>query len=368
MTTGLVQLMLCMCHRVKLPRLLKPVIIGQHGSLLFEFMLVAVLALALAVWGINEWVERTKALQAKSLAVWMTMANEAIQAYIDSDAAQIITALQNPSDTVVKPDWQDLIAASYLSPAWQQTGPLQKRLDYGFNISGDCNSGPCVLQALVYITTGLLDKNGAPDQSMLADWLMAVNGKGLVLRTATAAVFKGAGLSFPKPDGVNIQAGTVGLLATKNMITSSPDNSDDGSDNTALNNDYVRMRDERNPKLQGELTVAGDIVTGGNLVIENSAVPFNSCSPDGAISHNKNYPGLLVCSSGSWQQVNILDGGGFIFNTKYQCKNSLGLSTANPRTNNCTCPPTYMSVQISESGSLNDPNGLSTGYVCQYIY
>ncbi len=338
----------------------------QNGSLLFEFLIIASLALVLTIWGVNEWTQKSKDLQAKSLANWMQIASRSVGAYMQDNYESLQSRLKaNPSDNQI--DWQVLQTAGYLPVSWQKIGPSKQTLGLRVDLIGDCALQACYLRAIVYTKKPVLTAASKLDESFIAQWLMTMGGTGAVVWPAQADFISGYGVKVRIPNDLILPIGTIAT------VQSTRTNQADSGESAPVTEDFLKVKDPRNPDFQGDLNVAGDIISAKNLIAENGVVinkyviENGSCPTEGAISHNYYYAGLMVCKNGKWQFSAPLKGGGYLFNSKRGCVNSLGQSTANPITNSCSCPPLYKDIQISESGSLTDPGGQTYGYICQFL-
>ncbi|CAM5204310.1 Pilus assembly protein OS=Castellaniella defragrans OX=75697 GN=HNR28_001958 PE=4 SV=1 [Castellaniella defragrans] len=357
-------------HRVK-PGCEGP---AQRGSLLIECMLAAALALAFALWASHEWAERARVLQARSLAVWMGVARDAAQAYLSGDADRLARLAgtaedpESPQGLLPGPGWEALRAQGMLPPGWQPRGPLGHSLDLVLWRSGDCAREGCRLQALVHTRAALRQPRGGLDEGLIAEWLMAAQGHGFVLWPHRPDAFSGAGrrVSVPSAAVGPWIPGMVALLATHEVsqggttVPVEPGGTED----------FLRVRDSRDPDFQGALSVQGTVRSGRELVARDSVVlegawaSNTACTAEGAVGRDRAHAGLLICSRGKWQLVARALGGGYLLNTRRGCKNSLGAATPNPYTGDCACPMGFNPLQIAESGAATSADGLTMGYLC----
>lgn len=365
----------------------------QRGMLLIECMVVAALALALAVWGSHEWAERTRVLQARSLATWMETARDAVQAYLVREASALTPekgeAIEPDASALSAPDWAALQAQGLLASGWQSSGPAGQTLGVRLWRSGGCQPGACRLNALVHTRTALQQRSGALDGALAAEWLLAAGGRGFVLWPHRPAVFSGAGEQVPLPPGSvdEWRPGMVALMAAHTVARSivpgdgsgdGDDDDDGGGDDDDSGNgggpgntdDFLRVRDTRDPDFQNRVTAQGElrsdtrVVARESLVLEDGWRNGSACSTENAVGRDQNYAGLLICRQGQWRLVARASGGGFLTNTRRGCKNVLGTPTPNPYTGACQCPDGFAVLQVSESGSLTSADGLSSGYLC----
>lgn len=349
--------------------------VAQRGMLLVEFMVAAVLALALAVWGSHEWAERTRVLQARSLAAWMETARDAVRAYLSQESVRLAQrgaaddAAGSADGPLPVPGWQDLQVRGFLPGGWQARGPMGHELGLYLWQSGDCLHESCRLNALVYTRGALQRRSGQFDAVLVAEWLLAADGRGLVLWPHKPAVFSGAGEQIPLPEGGPAQwaPGMVALFVAQAVVRGSSAGQGGGSGETE---DFLRVRDTRDPDFQNGMTAAGEVRSGTRVVARESIVLEDgwkggtTCPIEGAVGRDQNYAGVLICRQGRWNLVARATGGGYMLNSRRGCKNILGTPTPNPYTGECLCPAGFSVLQISESGSMTAPDGLTMGYLC----
>ncbi|MGB6006836.1 hypothetical protein [Castellaniella sp.] len=347
---------------------------GQRGSLLVEFMLVTALSLALAVWAGQDWAQRARTLQAQALAVWMEPAHAAAQAYLQRHAAALrqadtpqALAAHGIADWTA-PEWAELQAAGLLPSGWRDIGPLRQTLALRVSRAGSCPQSPCQVQALVGTRAGLLRPDGRIDEALVAEWLLAAQGRGLVLWPHDPQHFRGAGRRLGLPPGVSWVSGGVALAA--GLVVSDGSASAEGGESED-HADFLRVGDLRDPDFQGEASVLGSIRSGAwlraqdGLLLEQGRTGNTPCAVEGAVGRDGRYAGLLICRQGIWQELARPAGGGYMISSRRGCFSSTGQATLNPLTGNCSCPPGYTGIQIAESGSLIAPEGLTLGFVCQ---
>lgn len=354
----------------------------QSGYILLEFVIVAAISLILVVWASNELANKSKTLQAQALANWMLVARNGVESYLNQNEQLIIESIKQYGEQNfnqdIKPSWDYLKNEKYLNSAWNNNGPANKQLDYQIELIGECDVGPCFLQALIYTKQAIKNKNNQSDLSFISDWLLAANGQGLVYRTGNANSFTGSGINVSTQNmasfGKNFQDGMLGLLAVNNLLSNQSGTivgTDDNSNNSGIDTEnFLRVADPRNPDFKGNVSIQGFISSESYLELAEGIIigaknQINSpCSAPGEININSSFPSLLVCANGYMQVAAYPRAGGYMLNSRNGCQNALGQSTANPVTGACNCPTMHASVQISESGSYTDSNGANLGYIC----
>lgn len=328
----------------------------QTGYVLLELAVALLLAGLLAVWGVQALVHRFNDAQAQSAAVWMEAVHKAVLAYVRRHGAEMQTAPDH--EALVHHGYGDWRAPTLAELA--QAGLLSSGVPHATRLTGAarvnvwrrgvCPGDGCIVEALVHGDRPLRDAAGEwPDESMMAQWLLAAQGQGAAVHAGDPAHMRGAAFAFSStlPDGTVLPAGTVGMAVT--------------ADHQALWS-FLRVGDPRNPDFQGGMSVARDITLGGQLVIGGTAGDGESCAPENAVVHDV-AGGLLVCRHGRWRAGGRM-GGGYGYNTLHGCHTSDGMSTANPVTQRCTCPWYTSAVRIMDSGPRPAPEGRQYAYLC----
>ncbi len=344
---------------------------AQRGSLLLEFMVAAVLGLVLAVWAGHEWAQRARALQARSLAAWMGVARDAAEAFLARHAAELAAA--GAADALAgqgyadwtAPRWDELRSAGLLAGGWQAMGPLRRTLGVRVMRDGACPGASCRVWALVHARPALRTPAGGVDEALVAEWLQAAEGRGLVVWPHRPGFLGGAGLRVPVPEeGVADWAPGVVALAAR-----APPGQG-GEAGTGDADAYLRVRDARDPDFQGDVTVQGVVRSGTRLAARDS-LQFErgwsvgeACAPEGVLGRVRDGVGVLACRRGIWSLLARPAGGGYMLNSRRGCLNATGGTSANPVTGTCACPTGYVMAQVAESGSIMAPEGLTMGFLC----
>lgn len=334
---------------------------AQRGFALFELLLAAALMLMVAVWASQSLVHRVSDATAQSAASWMLAVKNGTQSYLEQHGAGLRHAdtlndlMINGYQNWAAPQISELKADGHLSSGF----PEKMRHIGGAKIlilrEGVCPGDDCRLAALIYSQRAFLKSANVVDEQMLAQWLLAANGFGGAVHPSQPETIRGHTFQYsnPLPGQAALSSGTVVMAISNEQLTQSA---------------YLRVRDERDPQFQSDVTVNHDLVAGGvvsagqHLHLASSAQWQQSCSSEGAVTRDRHY-GLLVCTYGLWMSAGR-SAGGFATNSNYGCSTPEGVSTANPVTRNCTCPPNYMPVLISEGTTKDESRGVTRGYLC----
>ncbi|TCT05351.1 hypothetical protein [Paralcaligenes ureilyticus] len=335
----------------------------QEGHALVEWMLAALLATLLTVWGAGALVHRLDDSAAQSGAAWMLTVKKAVRLYIER-YDQVLMKAVDFTELAHKgyanwsaPSVAELRADGLLSAGFPEHGPRALAVSVLLMRRGACPGADCRLDALLYSNQALVQRGSQPiDETMVAQWLLASEGWGGTVSRQRPDHIAGASFGFanpPVPGMAALPVGTLAMAMTAEQLGSS---------------DYLRVGDERDPDFHGSASVAGDIKTGGSLSAQKylklgaQETAFTSCSENGAVARQY-YGGLLVCRDNLWR-LSGGGGGGFSVNTLYGCRSSSGSPTANPVTGSCSCPLDYSMVAISDSGNHPPPDGRTMGYIC----
>ena len=254
------------------------------------------------------------------------------------------------------PTLQELKHAGLLS----QDTPEQSSLIGAARVTvwrqGDCPGDRCMIEALIHGERPLRDgRHDAPDEAMLAQWLLATEGKGAAVQARDPSRIRGAAFAFSSvlPDGRDLPVGTVGMGITAEHLAQWS---------------YLRVRDRRDPDFQGNLTVGGDVAgaadlsAAGQLVVQTHQEVGRPCHTENAIVHDV-AGGLLVCRHRRWRPASR-SSGGYGWNDRYGCATMDGISTANSVTGSCICPSYTTANLVADSGP-DETRGRQLIFVCR---
>lgn len=334
---------------------------GQGGFSLLELVLALALTAMIAIWTSSQVAHRIEDSAARATGVWLAQVRGATE--------QVLLRHFDPWADGRGPAATDgsLLFADSLAPSLDELRragalpagfPLQSALGFGARIqivrTASCPGQPCRLDALIYSDQPLL-KSGTqyPDLAAIAVVIEAAGGYGGAVWPTAPAALRGAAFSFGNPvapGGAAYPAGTVASWA--GLERSEADK-------------FVKLRDARDPDLQGGLTVAGRLKGGEYLELQGLAGAGQDCRMAPAGIARAASGELLSCQSGLWQEASGGGfGGAFSINHPRGCFQVSGESTANPRTGTCNCPAGYSAVMVSAGGAWDAEVGWTTGYIC----
>jgi hypothetical protein len=327
---------------------------------MLELTVALLVATLLAVWGAGQVANRINDAAAQAAAVWMSSIRLAAFAYLDRHKA-VLRAASGTAELAhlgyadwARPRLAELKAAGLLSAGFPESGVRGLGATIRIMRSGPCPGNECRVEALVHSSRALPDAMASPSgEQLVAQWLLAAQGQGGAVLRGRSHQIGGAAFQFPNPPVPGLDPlpdGTVAMAVTAEQLAAT---------------DYLRVRDSRDPDLQGTATVKGDIHARasvnvqGYLSIGAEATERTACPADGLMARAA-YGALLVCWGNVWLPAGGRGGGGYSTNTKTGC----AAGTYNLITGACSCPPGYGAVRISESGSMMAAEGLTRGYLC----
>lgn len=333
----------------------------QQGFVLFELLLGAAIALLIAVWASQALFNRINDAGAQQTARWMLMIRNGVHSYLENHSDRLRQAVV-PTDLHAQgyqdwsaPELSELKADGLLAAGF----PERMRPIEGVRVrvlrEGTCPGEDCLIGAVMYSQQPFQKAAGIVDEHMLAQWLIVTQGLGGIVHPSQPDMIRGHTfqISNPLDDGTALPAGVVAMMISNDQLRESS---------------YLRVRDERDPQFQSDVTVQGDVTAGGvvsvgdYLQLESTSSWRNRCPVEGAVTRDQSR-GLLVCSNGAWQ-LSSRPSGGFSLNSKYDCFTPEGVSSANPVTGDCSCPLGYAVVPISEGVGSHPERGVTRGYLC----
>ena len=197
---------------------------AAQGFLLFELVVVLMIASLLATWGVSRWAAEIDDHSSASTAAWFIRVGDAVQQELKVRASAIEkTALQRPSSLGQRrSDWvetlsvEDLIAAGHLPTDFM----TQPSLPYDLAVHlrqlkrSVCVQSLCGLEALLVLRPKPSGQQQALDSNRLGKMLTALSGSGLVVHPLHLNRLKGAQVDLPNPPWATLDrlpAGTVGM-------------------------------------------------------------------------------------------------------------------------------------------------------------
>jgi len=336
--------------------------LSQRGFSLPGLVVALALSAMAAIWASGQVVQRIEDAAARATGVWLTQIRLAVTAVLARHSA-ILVQRDVPRNEQGSPLFADPLAPTVgelrglgLLPA---DFPDRSALGFSAQIriarSQACPGERCRLDALVYSATPLV-KTGtqSPDLTGIAAVIDAAGGYGGAVWPATPGLVRGAAFSFANPlapGGPAYAPGTLALWAGA------------GAGGPDLER-YVRIRDTRDPQLQGELSVAASVQVGAYLKVGARASAGQQCSVANGTVATSEQGELLTCQSQVWGAASGGFGGAFSVNSRYGCYDTRGKPTPNPRTGDCSCPGGYTPVIVYERGDWPEITGVTTGRVC----
>lgn len=288
-------------------RELGPTRLRQRGNLLLG-AIIAVLVLSVLMVGlVRTNIERAATNSGAAQGQTLLNINRALGQYI-TDSNNSLALQRNQSipgvAQIYAPTIAELQALGYLignvNPVPANGGAYVTQVVL---LPAGCVTTSCHIATRVWMTNPVIDVlTNKPDIKRLGALVSAVGGNGGFSDPQTPAVIRGSGWTLPNP----VSGTPAGIVLAINGF------------NSTLDSNYVRMRDPRDPQLQGNLTAEGNIAARGNLTANgnveaqgylglNGAATFNgACDTPGRIGKTS-IGVLLICQDGRWQNVSGID-------------------------------------------------------------
>jgi len=328
--------------------------IFERGFALLELAFAAAAASLVAVWAASALANRVDDAAAQSTGRWLLGVRQAVDRMLVQDYDILAAGLPDSDAGYADryaPTLAELKAHGHLPSSFPERPPLGGGAVIRV-LRDACPGVQCRVHALVHTLAPVRKPGvGGVDPALIGGVVQAAGGYGGAVYGWDAGRVRGAlfDLPNPLPGQAALPEGTVAAYA--------------GLDAAGFER-FVRMRDLRDPDLQGNLTVSGDVSAGGYLQVGALAQAGAACESPGQVARDAQ-GGLLSCRAGQWRGgADGGFGGAYAMNSIYGCKHYTGASTANPRTGDCSCPSGYAAVIVSAGGKWLDTEGWTTGYVC----
>lgn len=329
----------------------------QSGSLLLEYMVVAVLITLTAVWAVDHMQRQMREQLLIASINWSLQLREAVQDYLHA----LHTARTKQSDWFLSwpyIDWRhprldELQNQGLVSKAFPLRTALGEMQVHVFETL-PCEQPTCRVDALLFM---------APSQSAAwltqpyyqTLWKLQSQGYGVTV-SGSGANWSGPGGKWDNPlyaTSFVSPMGSVGVSVFKTDRRSE---------------DFLRVGDARDPNFSGSLTVRESITSHqdlhakGALRIDGQARYKAPCDTEKAVLRDSVDAALLMCQNGYWRLLGGGYGGAYSQHTSYACHTGPAeLSQANPVTGACDCPPDYVALLMVENFLRG---GLRRSYLC----
>lgn len=228
-----------------------------HGFTLIELAIAASVLTVITVMAAGKLVQEINDAAAVATGAYLLTLKGAMDSYLvnnyDPLAGQPGTSVADVS-IALAPTLVELRRLGFLQPGFPDRTPFNQRVAVRIERSGQCPGAQCRLDALIYTTSPLqLPGSIEPDIDLIAQVVMS--GAGYVGASYATAAATMRGTSFSTTNPLGAVAGIVGAMASLD---------------TTIFNRFVRMRDRRDPDLQGGLTVQGAIDTHQRVTVRDS--------------------------------------------------------------------------------------------------
>ena len=354
----------------------------QGGFSMLEFMFVILLMTLAGVWGAGDWARNIEDEAADATSSWLAGLHAGLEGFLVARVDQL-TGLSDPTRAFPfaqpdKPQIQELRKAGFLSAGFPDVPPHGASSGIAVLPSAGCSADSCRAEAIAWSRPLPSNANQKSVLHFSSRVLSGLKGKGLVVSPLVPDRIKGPLGDFPNPPASGMSPWPVGTIAVlaRHAVTA-----DDR---------HVRRMDPRQTRLRGGLVTdaalsaaqirsgnaiesGGRLTAGEYLMIRGRGHEGEACPEDGLIGLGSS-GGLLVCELGRWKGQESNFGGAYAVNSLDQCGrtswntlpwwNRQKLSTVNPKTGQCSCPPGFQAVQVSEGGDRSGPPYWTTGYVC----
>lgn len=318
----------------------------QRGSVLLEYLVVLALTLLAAIWALSAWSEKRETLALEAKVLWMQAVQGAVERYIERFSHTLIESesysAQQLNDVLVH-NWQHPTIAE-LRDLEVLPGSFSDALEdkvriWVFKSPQGCSEDLCFLHALIAARTPLLNADGAADAKRLSLWRELTQGAGLVVQAPYDQWIAAQHLRWPNTFGQQgaLGEGTIALAVQGDELW----------------HRYLRVRDDRDPFFQNQVTVTGPVhsehslATEGYLLMQEQAQAAASCPRDGALAYDQFYPAFLTCRQGLWTRMIGYDGGHYIEDRYGYCAHPTLGDTRNPVTGSCSCGEHFVATPIS---------------------
>jgi type II secretory pathway pseudopilin PulG len=278
----------------------------SRGFLLLELGAVIALSTMLVIWQAPEQVRAVEDAGMDAVGVYMQVLNNAVDQYALANHNALASGTPVPGfANAMAPTIPELKAAHYIPNPTFPTTITRQNIPVAVKIIPQNCPGPnCQLFGVSYATQPLTLNSPNVRWDLVARYLQAAGGSGAASQYKNPSNLVSAVFNVPNPNGP-----VGGTIAIGTYL-------DQG-----LYDRFVQIKDTRDPDLQGNLTVAGNVKIGGPTTINNSLsttgpVSVNNCvtlNPNGQAGFNCLNPGDIPAGySGGVRAQDVVSSGNIL--------------------------------------------------------
>lgn len=235
----------------------------QSGLTLIELAIAASVVTVLTVIAGARFIQQINDAAAMATGSYLLTIKSAMDAYLVANYERLSAPMGTVSvDDValpLAPTLAEMRRAGLLQAGFPDRTPFGQRIAVRIERAGQCPGLSCRLDALIHTTTPLqLPGSIEPDIDLVAQVVMSSAGHGGASHIGAASTIRGATFAVANPLGP-----VVGVLGTFASL------------DTTMFNQFVRLRDSRDPDLQGSLTTQGAMISHHSLTVQDDA--GNAC-------------------------------------------------------------------------------------------
>ena len=195
----------------------------QQGFLLFELVVILMIASLLAAWSADRWVNDIEDHAAASSGAWLVLVGNAVRQELKLRADALQTSrlkgaaalAEFRTHRVKKLEVSKLIEAGHLPGSFVTKPSLPYQLEIYIRqvVRANCVNAACALEALLVLRPDGTESENAQDSNRLGKLLTTLAGTGLVVHPLAISRLKGAPLDLPNPPWETIPTLPVGTVA-----------------------------------------------------------------------------------------------------------------------------------------------------------
>ncbi|MFD2755104.1 type II secretion system protein [Comamonas terrae] len=239
----------------------------QAGFLMLELIAVLGLTAVLGVYASKEAIDKINSGRAEATGVYLSTLKDGLDKFLNLNAqalamGSVVAGFSDP----LAPTVDELRTAKYLAASFPLIDPMRRRQLITVDRSG-CPGSTCSLTAYSYSHLPLTAScngyatDGACAAAMGSIWHVqaeeirsASQGYGATVTLLAPTRLRGSSCNYPTPGGA--APATYGVCTARTA---------------AIYSQFVRIRDDRDPDLQGDLSVVGKVKS-GSLVSQSLSI------------------------------------------------------------------------------------------------
>jgi prepilin-type N-terminal cleavage/methylation domain-containing protein len=231
----------------------------KNGYTLIELAFTLVVISVLSIYASGKLIQDTDDASATATGAYVVTAAAGLERYVIINYAELLNKTPVVKDVLIPlaPTMDELKKILRLPSNFPALAPNQQSVRFDIARSAGCPGPGCVLLPTACLTAPF-KLRGTYRDDLVTQAVMSMQGHGGRSRIEAPGTIRGASFSVANP----VSSTSVGILCAANTV------------DAALYDQFLKFADTRDPRFQGDVSIAGDLMVGTGS--KNNGV--NSCA------------------------------------------------------------------------------------------